>query len=244
MKRKKKNRAARKYFQLCILVILLMLSIVIYQKCFGRPSLSTQNSGTAVQDTQKIAQNDWRLTLVNYEHSIQEGYKPELQAVGRGYQFDARAADALTDMLSAAKADGLDPLICSAYRSTEKQKDLFTKQVKKQKAKGLSEQKAEEKAKTVVAYPGTSEHQLGLAVDIVSAKYQLLDNKQAETREAKWLKQHCAEYGFILRYPVDKKDITKVIFEPWHYRYVGKEAAKYIMEQGICLEEYLEQQSS
>lgn len=92
----------------------------------------------------------------------------------------------------------------------------------------------------MVAYPGTSEHQLGLAADIVARSYQLLDDQQAQTAEARWLKEHCAEYGFILRYPTDKTSLTGVIFEPWHYRYVGEEAAREIMGQGICLEEYLE----
>ena len=106
--------------------------------------------------------------------------------------------------------------------------------------KGISYEKAYEEAGNTVAYPGTSEHQLGLAVDIVAKDYQQLDDKQANTEEAKWLKEHCAEYGFILRYPLDKTEETGIIFEPWHYRYVGKEAAKEIMEQGICLEKYLE----
>ena len=90
-----------------------------------------------------------------------------------------------------------------------------------------------------MAYPGTSEHNLGLAADIVAKDYQLLDDKQAETPEAVWLEENCWRYGFILRYPTDKTGETGIIFEPWHYRYVGKEAAREIMEQGICLEEYL-----
>ena len=106
-------------------------------------------------------------------------------------------------------------------------------------AEGLSYEEAYRQAGTVVAYPGTSEHNLGLAADIVAKDYQLLDDKQADTPEAKWLKENCWRYGFILRYPTDKTGETGIIFEPWHYRYVGKEAAREIMEQGICLEEYL-----
>ena len=92
-----------------------------------------------------------------------------------------------------------------------------------------------------VARPGTSEHQAGLAVDIVSVEYQVLDEGQEDTPLQQWLMAHCWEYGFILRYPTDKSDLTGVGYEPWHYRYVGEEAAKAITEQGICLEEYLAQ---
>ena len=91
-----------------------------------------------------------------------------------------------------------------------------------------------------MARPGTSEHQLGLALDIVDLDYQQLDTRQEETPEQKWLMENSWKYGFILRYPTDKSNITGIIYEPWHYRYVGKEAAKVIHEKGICLEEYLE----
>ena len=90
-----------------------------------------------------------------------------------------------------------------------------------------------------VARPGTSEHQTGLAVDIVDTSYQILDEGQENTPVQQWLMAHCAEYGFILRYPTDKSEITGVGYEPWHYRYVGVEAAREIMANGLCLEEYL-----
>ena len=90
-----------------------------------------------------------------------------------------------------------------------------------------------------VALPGTSEHGIGLAVDIVSNQYAELDAKQAETKEAQWLQEHCYEYGFILRYPPEKQSLTGIIYEPWHYRYVGREMAQKIKESGLTLEEYL-----
>ena len=92
-----------------------------------------------------------------------------------------------------------------------------------------------------MAIPGTSEHEIGLAVDIVDDNYQMLENEQENTPVQKWLKKNCWKYGFILRYPENKKKITGVIYEPWHYRYVGKTAAKEIMSKGICLEEYLDE---
>ncbi|NMB13618.1 MAG: M15 family metallopeptidase, partial [Firmicutes bacterium] len=157
-----------------------------------------------------------------------------------GLQFDRRAIEQLNSMLSDARAQGLSPVVCSAYRSLEYQQKLFDNQVNKQMSKGLSREQADIEARKVVAYPGTSEHNLGLAVDIVSLSYQHLDEAQANTAEVKWLIEHCSEYGFILRYPKDKIDITGVFYEPWHFRYVGIDAAKAITENGQCLEEYLE----
>ena len=90
-----------------------------------------------------------------------------------------------------------------------------------------------------MAVPGTSEHQTGLAVDLDSASYQVLNRKQEQTKEQKWLMEHCWEYGFILRFPSDKSDVTGIGYEPWHYRYVGKETALAMRDSGLCLEEYL-----
>lgn len=106
---------------------------------------------------------------------------------------------------------------------------------------GIRLEDAKAKAGRQVAVPGTSEHQLGLAVDIVDVSYQLLDTNQENTDVQKWLLENSWRYGFILRYPTDKTDITGIVYEPWHYRYVGKEYAKEIHEKGVCLEQYLEQ---
>lgn len=187
----------------------------------------------------------WNLVLVNGKNSMEEGYKPELAEVENNYDVDKRIVQDLQQMLSDGRKEGLDFWICSAYRSMEKQTSLFENKVQRVMAeKGLDYEEAVKEAGTEVAYPGTSEHQIGLAVDIVAKDYQILDEKQAETAEAKWLKENCWRYGFILRYPPDKTEETGIIFEPWHYRYVGIEAAKEIMEQGICLEEYLENMES
>lgn len=187
------------------------------------------------------ADDAWSLILVNSTHPLPGGYKPPLAEVEEWYRFDARAAESLTQMLNDARKAGLSPKVCSAYRSTEKQTTLFNRQVNIQKQKGYDDWEAREKAQTVVAYPGTSEHQLGLAADIVATDYQILDEKQANTPEADWLMENCWKYGFILRYPPRKSDITGVIYEPWHYRYVGIAAATVIMENGLCLEEYLDE---
>lgn len=187
-------------------------------------------------------EDSWRVMLVNSTHGLPDGYVPELVKVDQtDFKFDVRAADSLNAMLQAARAEGLSPMICSSYRSWERQNTLFEKQVVKQQNTGLDYDAAYEKAKTVVAFPGTSEHQTGLAADIVATSHQLLDDSQEQTAEQQWLMAHSWEYGFILRYPKDKSDITGIIYEPWHYRYVGYDIAKYIYENGLCLEEYWQQ---
>lgn len=186
------------------------------------------------------AEPAWNLILVNGEHPLPEDFQiPELTQLRNDHAIDSRAYPALQEMMDAARAEGLQPLICSSFRTCDKQEELFSNKVQAYLDQGYSLEEAEESAAHWVARPGTSEHQAGLAVDIVDANYQSLDEQQQETPVQSWLMEHCAEYGFILRYPVDKSELTGVGYEPWHYRYVGEAAAKEIMEQGICLEEYV-----
>ncbi|HIY62152.1 MAG TPA: M15 family metallopeptidase [Candidatus Mediterraneibacter stercoripullorum] len=131
-------------------------------------------------------------------------------------------------------------VICASYRTMEKQQTLFNDKKRRVIREGCPASMADKEAAKTVAWPGTSEHQLGLALDIVDLDYQQLDTRQEETPVQQWLMENSWKYGFILRYPTDKSEITGIIYEPWHYRYVGKEAAKVIHEKGICLEEYLE----
>ncbi|MDE7035578.1 MAG: M15 family metallopeptidase, partial [Eubacteriales bacterium] len=120
----------------------------------------------------------------------------------------------------------------------DKQEELFVSRIARSEGDGLDDDAAVASAATVVAVPGASEHHTGLALDIVSNGYQLLDEGQEGTPENQWLREHCADYGFILRYPVGSTDETGIIYEPWHFRYVGKKAAKEIMEHGITFEAY------
>ncbi len=183
---------------------------------------------------------DWRLTLVNEDNPLLEDFEPETAEADGGYLFDIRAVEPLRALLQAGREAGLDLVVTSGWRSWAYQEQLFEDKVARVMAEtGLERAEAEELAADEVARPGTSEHQLGLAVDIISNAHPDLDEGWAETEEAVWLKEHCAEYGFILRYPPDKSDITGIVWEPWHFRYVGKEAAVYIMENDLCLEEYL-----
>lgn len=191
-----------------------------------------------------IDSEEWNLILVNREHPMPGDYETNLTEVGDGHQVDSRIAEALRDMLAAGGEDGHSIWIVSSYRTMEKQTELYENKVAKLRQQGYSEEAAREEAGTVVAIPGTSEHQLGLAVDLVSSEYTGLDERQERTKSYQWLKEHCAEFGFILRYPNGKTEITGIIYEPWHFRYVGQEAAKEIMEREICLEEYLKEYSA
>ncbi len=182
----------------------------------------------------------WNLILVNDDYPIPENYQVELVYV-EGKQVDKRIEEDLKDMLKAAKAAGMNCKICSGYRTSAKQESLVKKDVQKYKAKGYDEEEALKLTYEGVAPVDHSEHQTGLTVDIVSASHQSLDAAHADTKEAIWLKEHCMEYGFIVRYMEGKEDITHRKAESWHFRYVGVEAATYIMENDITLEEYLEE---
>ncbi len=182
----------------------------------------------------------WSLLLVNFETPLPENFSvPELTQLRRGHAVDRRAYPALQAMMDDCRAAGLSPLICSSYRSQEDQARLFDRETQGWLDRGYIGGEAESQAARWVARPGTSEHQTGLAVDIVDLSYQVLDQGQEDTAVQRWLMAHCADYGFILRYPTDKSALTGVNYEPWHYRYVGEPAAREIMDGGLCLEEYL-----
>lgn len=186
-----------------------------------------------------VEEDAWELRLVSAAHPLPEDFEvPELTKLKGGHAIDSRVYPALQQMMDDCRAAGLNPVICSSYRTHDKQEELFQKKVNTLRKQGYSQEEAETEAARWVARPGTSEHETGLAVDIVDKSYQLLDEKQEQTPVQQWLMAHCAEYGFILRYPVEKSDLTGIGYEPWHYRYVGVEAAKAITEQGLCLEEY------
>ncbi len=186
-------------------------------------------------------EGDWALLLVNYDHPLPEGFAvPAFTQLKNGHSIDQRAYPALQAMMDGCRAAGLSPLICSSYRTQETQARFFEQEVQNWLDLGYIREEAEAQAAQWVARPGTSEHQTGLAVDIVDTNYQVLDQGQEDTAVQRWLMEHCAEYGFILRYPTDKSELTGVGYEPWHYRYVGEKAAREIMDRGLCLEEYLD----
>lgn len=188
-----------------------------------------------------FSKEDWRLVLINKQHPVPENYAFTLgtiKTIKGEMQCDERIVEELLDMMQAARNEGVNLAICSPYRDLNRQKVLFNRKIKAYMEKGMSYMDAYSLSSQAVTVPGASEHQIGLAIDIVSDTYLSLDEGFAETDAGKWLKEHCSEYGFILRYPKGKEYITSIEFEPWHFRYVGGEAAKIIMEEEICLEEF------
>ncbi|MCR4787858.1 MAG: M15 family metallopeptidase [Lachnospiraceae bacterium] len=184
--------------------------------------------------------DDWKLILINKQHPIPEDYEFVLGELSGSMKCDERIVNDLLSMVKAAKEEDIKLVICSPYRDLDRQKMLFERKIKAYMKKGYSYLDAYKLSAQVVTVPGSSEHQVGLAIDIVTDSYTYLDEGFADTDAGKWLKEHCKEYGFILRYPEDKEYITGIEFEPWHFRYVGRAAASVIMEDDICLEEFWE----
>lgn len=185
--------------------------------------------------------DSWELLLVNNDNPLPDDFEVEPEVVQGSFKMDARIAETVKQMIADAQEEGIELMICSAYRSVDRQKQLFNAEVDVQLAAGKTQAEAEAITATMIAIPGTSEHHTGLAADIVTPSYQNLDEGFAETDAGKWLVENAPDYGFILRYPEDKQDITQIIYESWHFRYVGVDHAKAITEQGLCLEEYIEQ---
>lgn len=186
------------------------------------------------------AENEWNLILVNGKNPIPQEYEIDLVEVENGHMVDYRIADSLKNMLADARAAGILPKITSSYRTDEDQIEIMNDYIADYIADGYTQEEAELEAMKWVALPGTSEHQIGLAVDISTADW----NKQSAYTVWEWLENNCYQYGFILRYTEEWQSITGTSPEPWHFRYVGIEAATEITKLGVCLEEYLEQAGS
>lgn len=184
--------------------------------------------------------NDWKYILVNDRHPLPISFQPELTDMEDGKQVHKNIKIALERMIRDAEKEGFDLIVCSAYRDYETQENLVKKSMEKLMRNGYHYTEAHWLTKQQIALVGTSEHHTGLAVDIVGINHQMLDEKQADTAEAKWLEEHACEYGFILRYPKNKEDITGIFYESWHFRYVGTPAATFMKEHQLCLEEFLE----
>lgn len=180
------------------------------------------------------------LVLVNPWNQISAEVNPEFTIIEGMQMVDSRCAADLEDMLRACRAAGHSPVVVSSYRDWSQQEQMYEEKVSELILQGLDRETAEADAKSHAAAPGYSEHQLGLAVDIVDEEYTELDERQGDTATQQWLMENCWQYGFILRYPQGKSEITGVEYEPWHYRYVGHSAAEQIHELNITLEEYVD----
>ena len=185
-----------------------------------------------------FSSDDWQIVLINKQHPIPEDYEVSLGTINGSMRCDERIISPLLEMMRAASRDGANLIICSPYRDMDRQTMLFTNKVDRYMNGGMSYMEAYNLASQAVTVPGSSEHQIGLAIDIICDGYSSLDEGFADTKAGKWLAENSYKYGFILRYPLGKEDITSIEFEPWHFRYVGVDAATVMYENGMCLEEF------
>lgn len=178
--------------------------------------------------------NGWNLILVNKNNYIPKNYEFELTELSNGEKVDSRIYPSLQKMFDAARVHGLSLHVSAGYRSEEAQQQLMEEKIEAFELEGHSSREAKRMAEKWVAVPGTSEHQIGIAVDINA------DRCAASPTLYSWLAKNSYKYGFIQRYPPDKNSVTGISYEPWHYRYVGKEAATEMHSRGLCLEEYID----
>lgn len=227
---------------LIICIILLVLFIKLWntkKNTYEDKKINLQNAyNTIIKEendlTNKI--DDWRLVLVNSENKLPSDFEIELSSIDKTREIDSRIISDLTKMIKYMRNIKYSNIwVQSAYRSIEYQDKLFNEKVTTYIEMGKSKEEAENLTMQTINKAGTSEHNLGLAVD-----FNYVDYEFENTKEFKWLKDNAEDYGFILRYEKEKEDITNVNYEPWHWRYVGVEHAKKMNELGMCLEEYIE----
>lgn len=225
MAKKKKDNWFKKLLKAVVGVYLLLIVFQLLGDAYSK-----------LQITHEIlVSEDWNLIVVNRWNEIPEEYVVDLIELSNGQKVDSRIYPALQEMFDAARAEGIYPIVGEGYRTAEEQQKILDDKIQAYINEGYSRARAEKTAKEWVALPGTSEHQLGIAVDINADKSKCSNDKVYE-----WLAENAYKYGFILRYPAGKQEITGTSYEPWHYRYVGVEAAQEIYERQICLEEYFE----
>lgn len=230
----------RKVIVIIILIILVIFFVIENHSVTTPIDIIEFSNNDIIKDeivikNEKKEIDDWKLILVNFENPLPENFKPELTNIDKTRQFDSRAINSLMQMLEDMKKQGYKNIWPqSTYRSVARQEELFNEKVKIYMNKGKTKKEAEKLTLQKINKPGTSEHNLGLAVDFNNVNY-----KFEKTKEYNWLMENAENYGFILRYTREKKDITKVDYEPWHWRYVGEENAKEMNELDMCLEEYV-----
>ena len=226
---RRKSYKVKILFSLLFLIILCMMAGKVLNSDFTLLPLDNITHHVASED------NGWNLILVNRNSYIPDDYKVELTELSNGEKVDSRIYPELQEMFNDARAQGYGLFVREGYRTQEEQQQLLDENIEAYENEGKSKSEAKKLAEQWVAIPGTSEHQLGIAVDINADT-----TKSSSDDVYSWLAENAHKYGFIKRYPSDKTDITGVINEPWHYRYVGKEAALEIYSQGMCLEEYID----
>lgn len=248
--RKTKRTKGRKFIGLLIILLISIAALLYFNnKPFVSPltdnkptpivqllttnSKSVDNNSDDTSNIGIVANDD--LILINKQNHVPDNYKVNLTTLSNGETVAQHIYPALQEMFDAARAQGIYPTVASGYRTAEKQQLLMDKKITAYTNEGFSSSEAVSKAKEWVASPGTSEHQLGLAVDINADGI----NSSGDAVYT-WLADNAHTFGFICRYPADKSNITGINYEPWHYRYVGITAAAEMYQQNLCLEEYLE----
>lgn len=244
---KKANKIVIVVILLILIITILLICKLIIQKNNSIKkennlaiNIQTQNNATEVfSNIAKSGQMDWKIRLVNKENPLPEDFEVELENIDGTRKFDKRAIEKLKQMLKDIKEQGITNIwVQSAYRSIEYQKNLYQKSINKYLKIGISQEEAEKLTEEYINKPGTSEHNLGLAID-----FNEVDEGFENTKAYSWLQENASKYGFILRYSKDKEEITGVKYEPWHWRYVGQEHAEKMKEQNLCLEEYVNSDS-
>ena len=217
--RQKTNHTRSRSYFVIIVIIILAACFIFWKRGASRALVDYPSK----QDV---------LILVNRDHPIPDDWTVDLVSLPNGQMVDKRIYQPLMKMFEAARDvnQGQLPNVESGYRSEERQRELYEQKIVEYVQQGYSYEEATTLAEKWVSIPGTSEHQLGIAVDISGEVYDIYP----------WLQENSYKYGFVLRYPPEKTAITGVSGEEWHYRYVGVEAATEMYEQGLCLEEYLE----
>lgn len=258
----KKRTLKKGVYVLFVAIIFVAVAVIVITKPYwnrkakvssSSAKASSSSSGTASLSSAQNAETKagGLLMLANKDNVLPESYVPTFAKVPASYyissakdtRFDERAAPYLEKFIDAARAAGYNVDIISGYRTYQYQQDNYTRHVKQLEAKGETASQAQADAANLVAPPGTSEHETGLAADIVTSDWYKknpdLTSDFDKTPAFAWMYSHCADYGFILRYPKDKVSVTKYEYEPWHYRFVGIQNAKIIMQKKICLEEFV-----
>ena len=244
MKKRKRRKVTKRFIAFIVIVVILI--IVGISKAVK--SIKTKKTSAEVQNNLEAIHNkidnegkenkeikDWRLKLANYDNILPEDFEIELSNIDENRQFDSRAIKYLNTMLDDMRKDGITNIwVQSAYRSVKSQRKLYDNSVKKYLDQGKSKKEAEELTLKYINKPGASDHNLGLAVD-----FNNVDQDFEKMKGFEWLTENAEKYGFILRYPIDKENITKINYEPWHWRYVGQEHAQKMNELNMCLEEYV-----
>ena len=258
-RRRRRSGAGKRAFHLLIVLVGIVAVLYMALKLFSGPGgeaqaekrepvpthlpVTPQPSATPLPTPTppNVDVNSWELRLIREEKPLGEDFVPEsLTEIENGQKVDSRIAEPLKDLFGAARAAGYSVYFCSGYRDYATQHLIyFDNHVNIYMAQGMTEEEANAKAKLAVNYPGASEHQSGLCADVLESPDQDMEPYIGGSGLMLWLEENCAKYGFVIRYPADKTDVTGVEYEPWHLRYVGTTAAEYIMEHHMCLEEFL-----